>query len=189
MAPFPMRDSAVSPYFHGCLAFLHRHFPPQSTPSHPVINLSSISSSLHPGIPPQSPNSASLSGYVWLRQGLSDSHSIWLPQISCFTLSLKCFSSDSDNCPDVWIGPLLQFSHTLRADAVLPTLLPLSPPPMSSFIPLSFAGFYIFYSRSCCPLSVGVLQALLYLRCIPDVSMERDVLHIHLLLYHFVLCK
>ena len=22
-----------------------------------------------------------------------------LPQISCFTLSLKCFSSDSDNCP------------------------------------------------------------------------------------------
>ena len=27
-----------------------------------------------------------------------------LPQISCFTLSLKCFSSDSDNCPDVGIG-------------------------------------------------------------------------------------
>ena len=31
-----------------------------------------------------------------------------LPQISCFTLSLKCFSSDSDNCPDVGIGLLLQ---------------------------------------------------------------------------------
>ena len=112
-----------------------------------------------------------------------------LPQSSCFTLSLKCFSSDSDNCPNVWIGPLLQFSHPLRADPVIPTLLPPPPSPMSSFIPPSFAGFYIFYSRSCCPLSVGVLQALLYLRCIPDVSMERDVLHIHLLLYHFVLCK
>ena len=30
-----------------------------------------------------------------------------LPQISCFTLSLKCFSSDSDNCPDVGIRSLL----------------------------------------------------------------------------------
>ena len=38
-----------------------------------------------------------------------------LPQISCFTLSLKCFSSDSFNCPDVGIGPLLQFPHLLRA--------------------------------------------------------------------------
>ena len=39
MAPPPMHDSAVSPCFHGCLAFLHRHFPPQSPPSHP-LNLS-----------------------------------------------------------------------------------------------------------------------------------------------------
>ena len=31
-------SSAVSPCFHGCPAFLHRHFPPQS-PSHP-LNLS-----------------------------------------------------------------------------------------------------------------------------------------------------
>ena len=29
-----------------------------------------------------------------------------LPQISCFTRILKCFSSDSDNCPDVGIWPL-----------------------------------------------------------------------------------
>ena len=36
MAPPPTRDSAVSPSFHGCLAFLHRHFPPQSPPSHPL---------------------------------------------------------------------------------------------------------------------------------------------------------
>ena len=35
MAPPPMHDSAVSPCFHGCLAFLHRHFPPQSPPSCP----------------------------------------------------------------------------------------------------------------------------------------------------------
>ena len=36
VAPPFMCDSAVSPCFHGCLAFLHRHFPPQSAPSHPL---------------------------------------------------------------------------------------------------------------------------------------------------------
>ena len=36
MAPPAMRDSAVSPRFHGCPAFLHRHFPPQSPPSYPL---------------------------------------------------------------------------------------------------------------------------------------------------------
>ena len=33
LAPPPTRDSAVSPCFHGCPAFLHRHFPPQSPAS------------------------------------------------------------------------------------------------------------------------------------------------------------
>ena len=46
-----------------------------------------------------------------------------LPQISCFTLSLKCFSSDSDNCPSVGIRPLLQFPDPPRAGPVLRTLL------------------------------------------------------------------
>ena len=35
MAPPTMRDSVVSPCLHGFLAFLYRHFPPQSSPSHP----------------------------------------------------------------------------------------------------------------------------------------------------------
>ena len=35
MTPPPTHDSAISPCFHGCLDFLHRHFPPQS-PSHPL---------------------------------------------------------------------------------------------------------------------------------------------------------
>ena len=39
MVPPPTHDSAVSSCFHGCPAFLHRHFPPQSPPSHP-LNLS-----------------------------------------------------------------------------------------------------------------------------------------------------
>ena len=65
-----------------------------------------------------------------------------LPQISCFILSLKCFSSDSDSCSNVGIRPLLQFSHLLRASPVLLTLL--FPP--SSFLLPSFAWFYIFFS-------------------------------------------
>ena len=36
MAPPPQRDSTVSPCFSGCPAFLHRNFPPQSPPSHPL---------------------------------------------------------------------------------------------------------------------------------------------------------
>ena len=46
-----------------------------------------------------------------------------LPQISCFTHSLKYFSSNPNSCPDVGIRPLLQFPHLLRAGPVLPTLL------------------------------------------------------------------
>ena len=33
MAPLASRDSAISPCFHSCLAFLHRHFPPRPPPS------------------------------------------------------------------------------------------------------------------------------------------------------------
>ena len=32
MAPPTMHDSAASPCFHGCLGFLHGHFPSQSFP-------------------------------------------------------------------------------------------------------------------------------------------------------------
>ena len=66
-----------------------------------------------------------------------------LPQISCFTLSLKRFSSDLDSCPDVVIRALLQFPHPLRAGPVLLMLLFYSP---NSFILLNFSWFYIFLS-------------------------------------------
>ena len=36
MVPPPTCDSAVSPCFNGCLAFLHRHLPLLSPPSHPL---------------------------------------------------------------------------------------------------------------------------------------------------------
>ena len=65
-----------------------------------------------------------------------------LPQISCFTLSLKYFCSDSDNCPSVGTGPLFQFPHQLRAGPVLLTLLFFP----SSFVLPSFVWLYMFFS-------------------------------------------
>ena len=66
-----------------------------------------------------------------------------LPQISRFTLSLKCFSSDSDNCPSVGIRPVLQFPP-LTEDTSSPTNTPVSP--TSSFILPNFAWFCMFFS-------------------------------------------
>ena len=89
-----------------------------------------------------------------------------LPQISCYPLSLKCFSSDSDNCPDVGIGSLLQF----REGRSSPTNTSVFPP--SSFILLSFAWFYILFSSgevllstlSCCSACTSVSEGV-FLMC------------------------
>ena len=64
---------------------------------------------------------------VWGMYGSGKDCLILIPfrllQSSCLTLSLKCFSSDSDNCPSVGIGHLPQFRHPLRAGPVLLTFL------------------------------------------------------------------
>ena len=136
-------DSAVSPCFHGCPAFLHRHFTPQSPPHIPSTRLSTVNSSPHPGIAPQSLNYSSqplhLLGTcipVWGMYGCGKDCLILipfrLPHISCFTLGLKCFSFDSDNCPDVGVRLLLQFPHPPKVGPVLLTLL------FSPLIPSSY---------------------------------------------------
>ena len=103
-------------------------------PHIPSICLSTVNSSLHPGIAPQSLKSSS---QRWAVQGTCVAIrglygygkdcliliTFRLPQISGFILSLKCFSSDSDNCSDMGIRPLLQFPHPPRAGPVLLTLL------------------------------------------------------------------
>ena len=65
-----------------------------------------------------------------------------LPQISYFTLSLKCFSSHSENCPDVGIGPLLVSPPTKGESNPTNTLA--FPP--NSFTLLSFVWLYVFFS-------------------------------------------
>ena len=153
-------------------------------PHIPSIHLTTVNSSPCSGIAPQSPNSSSLPlhlpgdlcpcpGYVWLRQGLSVLIPFRLPQISCFTLSLKCLSSNPDSCPDVGIRPLLQFPHPLRAGPVLLTLLffPLVP---SSYRVLRGSIYSFPLVSYSCPLSAGVLHALLCLKvCSSCIHGER----------------
>ena len=135
MAPPLTCDSAVSPCFHGCLAFLHRQFPTKISSLTPPQSVSPQSTAalalglLHNPYTP-APSCCAIQGTsipVWGMYGCGKNRLILipfrLPQISCFTLRLKHFSSDSDNCPDVGMGPLLQFPHQPRAGPVLLTLL------------------------------------------------------------------
>ena len=108
-----------------------------------------------------------------------------LPQISCFPLSLKCFSSVSDNCPNVGIGPLLPFPHPPRSGPVLLTL-PFSPLFLN---PTEFwVGLYILFHWLGTPVHshLAFYMHFCVWRCISDASVERDVFHIHLLLRHLV---
>ena len=66
-----------------------------------------------------------------------------LPLISCFTLSLKCFSSDSDSCPSVRTGPPASVPPPIKGRSS-PTNTPVFPP--SSFILSSFVWSCIFFS-------------------------------------------
>ena len=80
------------------------------------------------------------------------------------------------------------FCSPLTKGRSSPTNTPVFPP--SSFILPSFAWFYIFFSTGqvfpvCCQLVV--CMHFWVWRCIPDVSLERDVLHIYLLLCCLVL--
>ena len=184
MAPPLTCDSAVLPGFHVCLAFLHRHFPPWS-PSH-LVNLS-LHSQQHPSpwdcstIPKlqflvAAPSCVLVQGMYSCGKDCLILIAFRLPQISCFTLSLKCFSFHSDSCPTVGIGPLLQFPHPRTVGPVLLTLLffPLVP---SSYWVLCGSIYSFPLIRYSCPLSAGVPHALLCLkvhnwcihaqRCIP----------------------
>ena len=141
----PTRDSAVSPCFHGCLAFLHRHFPPQSPPSHPLdLSLSSQQQPL-----PWDCSTISSSQplhfigdlrpylwYVWLQQGLS-----------YFSFHLGCHKS-ALSLSALNVSPLTQTIAPMCASVPPPTSGRTSPTntpvfPPSSFVLLSFVWVYI----------------------------------------------
>ena len=78
-------------------------------PHIPSIHLSAVNSSPCPRIAPHSLNSSSQPlhrlGYACCGKGCLILIPFRLPQMSCFALSHKCFSSDSGSCPNVGIGP------------------------------------------------------------------------------------
>ena len=172
VAPPTVCHSEVLPCFHGCLAFIHRHFLPQSPPS--CLLSPSLHSQQQPlpwdcstipklQLPAASPSRGpvSLSGIhvaaartVWFSFHLGSFKS------SFFTLSLKCFSFDSDSCLDVGIGPLLRFLHPLRACPVLVTLLFYPLVPLSCWVLHGSIYSFQLVSDSCL-LSAGVPHALL----------------------------
>ena len=108
------------------------------------------------------------------------------PQISCFTPSPKCFSSHSDNRPDVGNAPLLQFPHPLRAGPVLLTLLLFLPIPSSYWVLRGSVYSFLWSSTPVHSQLVFCMHFRVW-KCIPDVSIERDILHVHLHLHHLVL--
>ena len=155
MVPPPTHDSAVSPCFHGCRVFLHRHFPPQSPPSHP-LDLSlhsqqqpspcdcSTNPKLQLPVAAPSRGPASLSGVCRaVARTVCFYFHLGCHRSAVSLLALNDFTYNLDNCPDVGIGPLLQFPQPTEGRSS-PTNTPVFPP--SSFILLSFAWFYIFFS-------------------------------------------
>ena len=96
--------------------------------------------------------------------------------------SLKCFSSVPNSCPNVGIWPLLQLPHL----GVQVQSCPLSSFSLPSLVLPSFAFICIFltYVQGLLPTLSVVLRDLLHLKVYSWCTVERDVLHIHLLLCH-----
>ena len=153
MAPPATHEAAVSPCFHSCPAFLHRHFSPPSPPSF-SFNLS-LHSQQQPSpwdfstIPKLQlsatvPSRAlcSCPGYVWLLQGLLDSHSILAATDQLFHSVLNVSPLTNIIVP-MW-GSDPCFSTPLSQGRSRPTNTPVFLP--SSFTLPSFAWFYIFFS-------------------------------------------
>ena len=129
------RDSAVSPCFHGCLIFLHRYFPTtisSLTSPQSVSPQSTAALALRLLHDPQTPapSCCTFQGTCIPVQGIYGCSKdclilipFRLPLISCFTLRLKCFSSDSYSCPNLELGSLFQFPNLLRTGPILLILL------------------------------------------------------------------
>ena len=168
MAPPPMIESEVSPGFHGALpAFLHRPFPPQSSPSHPITpslrsqqqhspwDCSTIPIlQLPAAVPSRGP--ASISGMC-----MAVARTVWLSfHLGCCRLALSL--------SDLNVSPLIQTITLMwgldTAGRSSPTNTPVFAPwfPHSTEFCHSICSFPLV--RHSCQLSAGVLQALLCLK-------------------------
>ena len=126
---------------------------------------------------------ASLSRVCRAPQGLFiwfSFHSNCQRSAAALSNSLKCFSSVPNNWPDVGIWPLLHLPHPLRCRASSARS-----PPLFLFLSLSFwaLGGYIYipflWSETSVSFQLAFCKMFCIWGCIPDASVERDVLHIH----------
>ena len=179
-APPAIHDSTLSPFFHGCLAFHHNLLPDIPSDLLPAVN-----SSPCPGIAPQS-----LCSNSQLLCLLGDLHPrpwfVWLWQNYCLILIPFRLSQPKYQLllsqPQMfllWPRQLPQCGDRSPASVPPPTKGRSSPAntpvfPLSPFVLLSFAWFYIFFPgvRYSYPLSAGALQALL---CLKVYSMEQCI--------------
>ena len=195
IVPPAMHDSAVSPWFHGYLAFLHWHFLPQSPPSH-SFNPSLFSQQqpspwdcstipklhLPAAVPSRGPVSLS-------RVCMAVTRTIWFSfHLSCHrsTVSLSALNVSplSQTIAPLWgtVPPPTKGRSNLTNTLVFPP---------TSFILRSFVLFYVFFflffRLSGTPICSQLVFCMhfCFWSWFPDVSMERDVLHIHLLFCHF----
>ena len=167
MAPTPTCDSAVITLLPWLPTFLPQAFPitvPSLTASWSVPLQSTAALTLgllhNPSTP--APGCCSLREAnvpFWSLYGCGKDCLILipfrLPQISCFTLSLHCFSSDSDNCPSVGAGPLPAEGRSSPTNT--------SVSPASFLCPTVLRGSIhsFLLVRYCCSFSAGVLPELL----------------------------
>ena len=154
MFPPAMSDSGSLPCFHGCPAFLHRYFPPQSPPSRPLAP--SLHSQQQPSpwdcstVPKlQLPATGPSRGPAFLSSiCMAAARTVWLSHLGCHrsavSLSALNVSPLTQTVAPTW-GSHPYFScPTCREGRSRPTITPVSPP--GSFFPPSFAWFYIFFS-------------------------------------------
>ena len=168
--PTPTHDSGVSACLHGCLILLRRRFPPQSPPSRPLgptphsqqqtspWDCSTIPTLQLPGAVPSGKHT-SLSGVPMAATRIVCVILIpfGLPQISCFTLSLSCFSSGCGDRTPASVPPLAERRSS-------PINSPFCPPLPSSYRVLRGPIISFPVVSYSCLLSAGVLQALLCLK-------------------------
>ena len=206
MATPHTHDSALLPCFHGCPAFLHRHFPSQSPPSHPLdCSFPSQQQTLPRDcstIPKlQLPAAAPSSGPVSLpRVCMAAARTVWFSfHVGCHRsavlLSALNVSPLTQTIAPTWgLDPC--FSSPTRQGQVHPNT-PVFPP--SSFVLLSFTWFYIFSSAgqvllsalslcsSCTSVSEGVFLMYLWRETCSTSTYSSAILF--LLPYYGILCS
>ena len=192
MAPPLTCDSAVSTCFHGCHTFLQNLFPP-----HPLNPSLRSQQQLSPWdcstIPKLLLPAAVLSRWPAVLSGvyMAVARTVWFSfhlgchrsSVSLSALSVSPLTQTISQCGDQTPASVPPPAEGRSS----PTKTPVFPP--SSFILLSFAWFYMFFftgqvlrcTLSWCSACTSVSEGVFLM------SVERDVLHIYLLLCYLFL--